>query len=93
MARTKVKLNSKGMASLLNDAGIRRDLTARAERVATTARSAAPVESGAYRASIQVVQDTTDRVAVRVAAGVDYSLELEAGTGNLAKALDSAGGS
>lgn len=93
MARVRVRLNSPGMASLLNDAGIRADLTGRAESVASTARANAPVESGEYRASIFVSQDSTDRVAVRVGTSAPHGRLVESRTGNLSRALDAAGGS
>ena len=93
MARVRVRLNSPGMASLLKDAGIRADLTARANRVAAAARASAPVDTGEYRGSIFVAQDTTDRVAVRVASSARHGALIESRTGNLARALDAAGGS
>lgn len=93
MARVKIKMNSSGMASLLNSAEVRRDLTARMERVEASAQMNAPFESGDYSRSIHIVQDTTDRVAVRLVTDVDYGLVIEARTGNLSKALDAAGGS
>lgn len=92
MARVKVRLNSPGMASLLKDAGIRADLTARAEKVAAAARSNAPLDTGEYRSSIFVSQATTDRVAVRVGSSAPHGLIVESRTGNLARALDGAVG-
>lgn len=93
MARMKWKLLSPGMKSLLLDAGIRSDLTTRMERVASTAKVNAPVDTGDYRDRIEVVQDTTDRVVVRVVGRAPHSRLVESRTGNLARALDSAGGS
>lgn len=92
MVRMKWKLLSPGVKSLLNDAGVRADLTTRMERVASTARGTAPVDTGDYRDSIEVVQDTTDRVVVRVVGRAPHSHLVESRTGNLARALDSAGG-
>lgn len=91
MARVKVKLISAGMKELLSSDDLRADLTARMERVEARAEATAPVESGAYRASIHIEQDTTDRAVVRVVADVDYAMGVEAQTGNLARALDAAG--
>lgn len=88
---TRVRLYHDGMEELLKSAGVRADLTGRAERVASAARASAPVESGAYRDSIHVEADTTDRAAARVVAGVSYAMVVEANTGNLARALDAAG--
>lgn len=91
MGNAKVRLISPGMQALLNDDEVRDDLTERAEAVAAQARSTAPVASGEYRDSIEVIQDTTDRVAVRVASTAAHGLIVEAKTGNLARALDAAG--
>lgn len=93
MARAKIRLIHPGMKALLNDPGVRDDLTERAERVADSARSSAPVATGEYRDSIHVLQGTTDRAAVRVGTTAPHGLVVEARTGNLARALDAAGGS
>lgn len=92
MARTKIQLNSRGMASLLKDEGVRDDLTRRMERALSQARSTAPVRTGNYRDGLRLIQSTTDRVAVRLAGTAPHSHLVEARTGNLAKALDAAGG-
>lgn len=92
MPRADVQLNSAGMAELLNSDGVRAELTGRAESVLGAARSGAPVVTGAYRDSLHIEQHATDRAAVRVVAGSDHGLEVEARTGNLARALDAAGG-
>ena len=88
MAR--VRLISRGMGQMLGSGEVRALLTAKADAVAARAREGAPVDTGAYRASIEVVQDSTDRAVVRVVAGVPYALVVEADTGNLARALDAA---
>lgn len=87
----KVKLNRSGMRALLNDDGVRDDLTRRMQPVEAYAVGNAPVETGEYRDKIHIVQDTTDRVAVRLVADAPHSLVVEAATGNLARALDQAG--
>lgn len=92
MARPRVRLDRGGVKALLNDAGVRADLTRRMAAVESAAKASAPVESGAYRDSIHIEQATTGRAVVRVVADVPYALLLEARTGNLARALDSAGG-
>lgn len=92
MARTKVQLNHAGMAGLLKDDGVRADLTRRMERVLAAAQASAPVATGEYRDSLHIEQDTTDRVAVRVVADDWKAYIIEAKTGNLARALDAAGG-
>lgn len=92
MARTKFTLNHSNVGKILKSDGVRRDLTKRAERVLAEAESTAPVESGAYRDGLEIVQETTDRAVVRVAGTVAYTLRVEAETGNLSRALDAAGG-
>lgn len=89
---TKVKLNRAGMRALLNDDGVRAELTRRMGPVEAAAKASAAVESGAHRDSIHIEQATTDRAVVRVVADSDHSLVVEAKTGNLARALDAAGG-
>lgn len=92
MARTKVRLSSRGIQNLLRSAGVRRDLTRRADRVLLQARATAPEDTGAYRASLHIEQATTDRAVVRVASDLHYAAGVEAHTGTLARALDAAGG-
>lgn len=89
----KVSLNHRGMAELLKSDEVRSALTQRAERVLSRAQSSAPVDTGAYRDGLHLVQDTTDRAVVRVAGGSDHDWIVEIKTGNLARALDAAGGS
>lgn len=92
MAKPKVRLHSPGVVNLLKDAGVRDELTRRMERVEAQARANAPVDTGAYRDSITLEQDTTDRAVVRVVAHAGHALLVESHTGNLARALDAAGG-
>ena len=92
MAGMKFRLNSGGMKALLNDSGVRADLTSRMERVAAAARASAPFETGAYRDGIAIWQDTTDRAAVRCGSRARHAPLVEAKTGNMARALDAAGG-
>lgn len=92
MARAKVKLIHPGMQKLLEDDGVRKELNRRAEQVAQQARLTAPVDSGEYRDSIAVREVTTDRAGARVVSTAPHGLLVEAKTGNLARALDAAGG-
>lgn len=92
MARTKVKLISRGMRDLLNSAGIRADMLRRAESAADAARGSAPVESGEYRDGIRAESATTDRAVGRVVASAPHSLAVEFGTQNLGRSVDAAGG-
>ena len=92
MARAKVVLDHAGMKSLLNDLGVRAELTRRMGPVLAAARASAPVDTGAYKASIDLVQATTDRAVVRVVATDWKAALVESRTGNLARSLDAAGG-
>jgi hypothetical protein len=84
------RLDHGGMRALLRSPGVRADLQRRAESVASAARAAAPVQSGAYRNSIHVQSDTTDRAVARVVATVPYAVEVEFDTRTLGRALDGA---
>ena len=89
----KVQLNRRGMGELLKSTGVRAELHRRAERAAAAARASAPVATGAYRAGIRVEDRVhPSRVVSRVVADVPYSMVVESKTGNLARALDAAGG-
>jgi hypothetical protein len=90
MASAKIKLNSRGIADLLKSSGVRSMLTERAEQVLAAAQASAPVVSGEYRSGLHLIQDTTDRAVVRVSGSSDHDNVVEANTGNLARALDSA---
>lgn len=92
MARVKVKLNSPGMKSLLNDAGVASELQRRGQAVLNTARATAPVDTGEYRNSLFLIPATTDRAVVRIGSRAPRGMIVEWRTGNLAKALDAAGG-
>lgn len=92
MAGAKVRLISPGMKALLNDPGVRAELTRRMEPVLAAAQASARVVTGGYKNSLQVWQTTTDRAVVMVGSPLNYSGTVEASTGNLAKALNAAGG-
>lgn len=84
---TRVKLKSAGVRALLNSGETRSLLTSKAEPILDRARSSAPVASGAYRDSLQLVQDSTDRAVVRVTSTAPHAMVVEANTGNLARSL------
>lgn len=90
MSRTRVSLNRRGMAQLLKSDMARDAIESPVERAAAKARADAPVDSGDYKASIEVVWGETDRVVGRVVADIKYAAKVEADTGNLARALDAA---
>jgi hypothetical protein len=90
MAKMRVNLDHPGMAAMLKSAPVRAELNRRAQRALAAAQSSAPVDTGAYRASLHIEQDTTDRAVVRVVADDPKSVFVEADTGNLARAIDAA---
>ena len=88
MAKARIKLNSRGIQNYLDGGGgVDAMLQAEAETRAERARANAPVASGAYRDSIHVETDHTDRMVKRVIADVDYAMVVEANTGNMARSL------
>lgn len=91
MSKVRIDLSHAGMAALLKSDAVRDELKSRAEKVLAQARESAPVETGAYRDSLTIVEDTTDRAAVRVTSTAPHGFIVEAATGNLARALDAAG--
>lgn len=93
MARSscKVELHHSAIGDMLQGAGVRADMLARAERAAEAARAAAPVVSGTYRDSIEAYTVTTDRAVGRVGSSVPYAGTVEANHGTLSRALDAAG--
>lgn len=85
---SRFKLNSSGIQSYLDgDHGVDALLDREAEAAASRARSSAPVASGAYRDSIHVETDHTDRMVKRVVSDVPYAMVVEAQTGNMTRAL------
>lgn len=89
----KIKLNHSEIQQLLNGGqGVDAMLRAKAERVLSSAVGSAPVDTGAYRAGLHIEETHTDRLVVRVAGSTDHDWIVEARTGNLARALDAAGG-
>ena len=88
MAKARIKLNSAGIQSYLDGGGgVDAMLQAEAEKRAERARANAPVASGAYRDSIHVETDHTDRMVKRVVADVPYAMVVEANTGTMARSL------
>lgn len=85
------KLNYGGVGDVLKSAAVRAYITGHAEAVLAAAQADPHDDTGAYEAGLHIVQDTTDRVAVRVVAGDWKGFILEAEYGILARALDAAG--
>lgn len=86
MAR--VVLNSRGMRELLKSKGVEAALAAKARRVSLTARVSAPVDSGDYKAEIDVSTHTgRTRAQARVTAHARHSLIVESRDRVLGRAL------
>jgi uncharacterized protein YmfQ (DUF2313 family) len=88
-----VKFNNAFFTDLANSAGVVGLVTEAAEKVAATARSTAPVDSGNYQRSIhvEVVPDRQIRTVALVVADDAKTMLIESKTGNLARALRSQG--
>jgi hypothetical protein len=87
MAKVDIKIDRQGLGEFLHGPEIREALRVYAIQMAARARASAPVDSGAYRNSIRVEDDTTDRAVVRVVAHDRKAIILEAKTGNLKRAM------
>lgn len=89
MARVRVKINVKGLNAALSQPGMERELKGIVGRIADRARTTAPVDSGAYKESIESsVDDGWVRPRGRVLADVPYAMNVEASTGNLMRAMN-----
>lgn len=87
-----LRMNRAGLRELLKSDEVRAMLTPRMERVLEAARADPHDDTFAYQNGLQLRQETTDRVAVRVVS-TDYKGHiLEAKYGILSRALDAAGG-
>lgn len=90
---SRIRLNSRGMAKLLNSRAIGGALMADAQAVAARARSLAPVDTGEYRDSIRVEPARPhDRQVVRVVAGARHAQVVERNDSTLARALGASSG-
>lgn len=91
VSSARIKLNSEGIREVLKSPEVAAELQARAERAAQAARASAPDDEYAARVSVVLEQHAT-RVVAHVMAEAPNSMLVEANTGNLARALDAAGG-
>lgn len=88
MASSGFKINHATIQSYLDGQhGVDSLLEAEANAILSRAQSNAPVDTGAYRSSLHIESDRTDRMVKRVVADVDYALVVEAEHGVLAKAM------
>lgn len=87
----KLTLNHGGFPDLFAQ-WAEKDGANRAERIASAQRSAAPVDSGDYRESVQVTQDQHgDRPVFHIGPTVAYGMEVEAKHGTVARSIDAGG--
>lgn len=85
---SRVKINHAGIQEYLDGKhGVEGLLDSEAKKAADRAKASAPVKTGAYKDSIHVETDHTDRMVKRVVADVPYAMVVEADTGNLGRSL------
>lgn len=101
-----VEINEEAIRGLALSDEVQADLRARMDKVVDVAKATAPVDTGAYKASIHQVEEPDDDGSRHVDTGVDYAIYVEYGTRvidrngrrihrphyNLGNALDAAGG-
>ena len=83
-----VKFNDKYFDELLNSAGVKAMTRRAAEKVLESAKANAPVDTGAYRAGLQIQEvQHAHRTTCMVVGHDPKTLLVESETGNLRKAL------
>lgn len=88
MATSKAKVNGAEIQKYLDGGnGVDSLLESEANAVLSRAQGNAPVDTGAYRASLHIESDHTDRMVKRVVADVPYAFVVEAKHGVLGKSL------
>lgn len=88
----KVELNHATVQQYLDGKhGVAAAVRSRAEAVLAAAQADPHDDTGDYEAGLHIVEDHTDRLAVRVVSGDWKGHILEAKYGILARALDAAG--
>lgn len=89
---TEVKFNNKYFDEILRTPPVQKAQREIAQRVLARAKATAPVKSGAYRDSLKIrVAQRGYRNAFLVEGTDEKTLLIESKTGNLARALKSAG--
>lgn len=86
-----MKFNNAFFDEILSSGPVEAEVMKATNRVAAIARSTAPVDSGDYKAGIAVTKKHQKRVVGLVQATDTKSMIIEARTGNLARAVRSAG--
>jgi len=88
MARgNRIELDPKGMEQMLKSDGVLEALLNEAEPILAEAQRYAPVETGAYKNSLDIVADETDRAVARVVARDRKAILIESRLGVLARAM------
>lgn len=87
MARPRIKLDRRGMTEMLKSDGVVEALHNEAEPVLAEALRYAPVDTGAYKSSMRIVEAETDRAVVRVVASDPKAVLIESRMGVLKRAL------
>lgn len=88
MASPKVRLNSRQVRKALTSNDVESALDAVAQRILADAKDRAPVDTGEYRDSLEIVHDVTDRSVVRIVANSTHGLAVEARDAVLGVALN-----
>jgi hypothetical protein len=89
--QTSVEFNQAFFDNIMKSAGVEQLTKSAAEKVASIARSTAPVATGSYRDQIRVVvRESRYRRVYRVIGNDPKTLLIESRTGNLARALKAA---
>lgn len=88
----KVRTNRAAIEALVFAEGVQADVHRRMEQAEAAAKDNAPVLTGAYRDNLHLVDDP-ETGGVRLVSDLEYSLVVEARTGNLLRSLDAASGS
>lgn len=92
MAGTTVKFDQSFFDSIMRSAGVQSLEMEAAQRVLAQAQATAPVDTGAYKAGLQIVRaERKYRTAYLVEGTDEKTMLVESKTGNLARALKSAG--
>lgn len=92
MADAKVEFDQGFFDSLMRSAGIQSLQQAAAQRVLAAAQASAPVKTGAYKRGLRIAKADHKYRTTYLVEGTDpHTLLVEAKTGNLARALKSAG--
>lgn len=82
-----MQVNNRFFAELGRSAGVRAVVDEAADRIADTARSTAPTDSGDYRDGISRASKFQQRYVALVVATDPKSMLIESRTGNLLRAL------